>query len=274
MQLRLRNLAVCTSLAMIAALPGVAFSQSGVFDPEEGVNVIFLGAGSAPDFMGSDDNATVPAVVARIYFGDTRRYVQLLGTQLSLNLINSDEWAFGPQVVFRAKRDDDVDNKTVARMKEVDSEAEVGVFISRTWVLNPNDRRNKFALRADIGSGEGEFGTASANLWVPVSPRMVLNFGGGLAYGSNKWTDNYFGVKGTDVALYPSLGGREYKADGGLYDFRLNVGMIYHMTKNWHLGAGFRYSQLQGDAKDSPIVSQEGNKNQYIFGAAIGYAWQ
>ena len=38
--------------------------------------------------------------------------------------------------------------------------------------------------------------------------------------------------------------------------------------------AGFRYAQLQGDAADSPIVTQQGNKDQFIFGAAIGYAWQ
>ena len=273
MQMKLRNLVAVASCALAAAVPGAAFAQAGIFDPQEGVNTIFLGIGSAPDFMGSDDNQVVPAVIARYYFSNTRRYVQLLGPQLSLNLLNNEDWQFGPQLVYRAARDDDVDNSVVKQMRKVDSEVEIGLFVARVWKLS-NDPRHRFTLRADFGSGEGEFGTATANLWLPVSPRMMLNFGGGLSYGSSKWTNNYFGVNGSDIALYPSLGGRPYNAGSGMYDFRINAGGIYHINKTWHVGAGFRYSQLQGDAADSPIVTQQGNKNQYIFGAAIGYAWQ
>ena len=268
-----RKILASASLAVAVSAPGAAFSQTGLFSPEEGTNAIFLGVGSAPDFMGSDDNEVVPAIIGRIYFGNSRRYVQLLGPQLSLNLINSEEWQFGPQIVYRRKRDSDVDNSVVKQMQVVDSETEFGVFGAKIWRLS-NDPRHKFGIRADIGSGEGEFGTLTANLWLPVSQRMVLNFGGGLSYGSSKWTNNYFGIHGSDIALYPSLGGQAYNAGSGIYDFRLNAGAIYHMTRNWHLGAGFRYSQLQGDAADSPIVSQQGSKDQFIFGVAVGYAWQ
>ena len=269
----MRRLVAAGSLSLAVSAPGAAMAQAGIFDPQEGVNTIFLGIGSAPDFMGSDDNQAVPAVVGRIHFGNTRRFVQLLGPQLSVNLLNSEEWQLGPQLVYRAKRDSDVDNAVVKQMRELDSEVEFGVFVARTWKLS-NDPRHRFTLRADYGSGEGEFGTATANFWLPVSPQLVLNFGGGVSYGSSKWTNNYFGINGSDIALYPTLGGRPYVAGSGMYDFRLNVGAIYHLTKNWHVGAGYRYSQLQGDAADSPIVTLHGNKDQHIFGAAIGYAWQ
>jgi outer membrane protein len=267
---------ILTALGLGAALslPGGAYAQAGIFDPQDGVNAIFLGIGSAPDFMGSDDNEVVPAIVGRVYFGNSRRFVQLLGPQLSLNLLDNDEWQLGPQVVFRRGRDSDVDNDVVKRMREVDDEAEIGLFVGKTWRLSQNDPRHRFGVRADYASGEGEFGTLTANFWLPVSQRMVLNFGGGLAYGSSKWTNNYFGISGSDVALYPSLGGRSYNAGSGLYDFRLNVGVLYHVSRNWHVGAGLRYSQLQGDAADSPIVTEHGNKDQFIFGAAVGYAWQ
>ncbi len=274
MQAKLRKTLVSLALGGLSSLPGIAQSQVGLFDPQDGVNAIFLGVGSVPDFMGSDENEAVPAIIGRVYLGNSRRYVQLLGPQLSLNLLNSDEWHLGPQIVFRRGRDSDVDNDVVKRMREVDDEVEIGLFVGKTWRLTPNDQRHKFALRADYASGEGEFGTITANYWLPVSPRLVLNFGGGLAYGSSKWTNNYFGISGSDIALYPSLGGQAYNAGSGLYDFRLNAGLIYHINRNWHVGAGFRYSQLQGDAADSPIVTEHGNKDQFIFGAAIGYAWQ
>ena len=273
MRTHMRNLVAAGAFAVTAASSGGVLAQTGLFSPEEGVNAIFLGIGSAPDFMGSDDNQAVPAVIGRMYFGDSRRYVQLLGPQLSVNLLNNEEWQFGPQLVYRAKRDNDVDNPVVARMREVDSEVEIGLFVARVWKLS-GDPRHRFSLRADYGSGEGEFGTLTANVWLPVAQRMVLNLGGGVSYGSSKWTDNYFGVNGSDIALYPSLGGRPYNAGSGMYDFRLNVGALYHLTKNWHIGAGYRYSQLQGDAADSPIVREQGNKDQHIFGIAVGYAWQ
>src|SRR5512139_1074407 len=143
MQAKVRNILVSIGLGTMAALPGVAYSQAGVFDPQDGVNAIFLGVGSAPDYMGSDDYKGVPAVIARVYLGQTRRFVQLMGPQLSLNLIDSDEWQLGPQVVFRAKRDDDVDDKVVKQMKKVDSEVEFGLFVGKTWRLS-NDQRHKF----------------------------------------------------------------------------------------------------------------------------------
>lgn len=259
--------------AFAALLSGPVVAQTSFLNPQEGVNGIIVGVGSAPDFMGSDDNKAVPAVMARIYLGQTRRYVQLLGTQLSLNLLNSEGWQLGPQLNFRSKRDSDVDDPVIARMRPVDSEVEAGIFVGHTWRLS-GDPRHRFGLRADVQSGEGSFGTATANLWWPVSKAVVLNLGGGFAYASGKWTDHYFGVNGTDIALFPSLGGAPYVAGSGIYDFRFNAGAVIHLSPKWHVGVGMRYQQLQGDAADSPIVKQRGNRDQFIFGAAVGYVWQ
>jgi len=273
MQHKKQSLIAFATSALALWWAGPACSQTSFLNPQEGVNAVIVGVGSAPDFMGSNDNKAVPAIMARVYLGDTRRYVQLLGPQLSLNLINSEEWQFGPQLVFRAKRDDDVDNPVVARMRPLDSKVEAGAFLGRTWRLS-DDPRHRFGLRADIQAGEGTFATATANLWLPVSRAVVLNLGGGFSYANSKWTNHYFGVNGTDIALYPSLGGTPYNAGGGVYDVRVNAGAVIHLDPKWHLGLGLRYQRLQGDAASSPIVSQQGNKDQYVFGAALGYAWQ
>lgn len=270
---RLKKLIAASGLALATGMPGAAFAQAGIFDMQEGVNVVFLGVGSAPDFMGSDDNEMVPAIMGRMHFGKTRRFIQLMGPQLSLNLIDSEEWQFGPQLIFRPKRDSDVDSPVVRRMREVDSEVEAGAFIARSWKLS-SDPRHKVNVRADLQVGEGTFGTVTANIFFPASQQLVLNFGGGISYANDKWTNHYFGINGTDIALYPTQGGRPYNAGGGVYDFRLNAGAIYHLSKSWHVGGGLRYAQIQGDAKDSPIVSQQGNRDQWIFGVAVGYAWQ
>lgn len=257
---------------LLSALPGVAFSQSA-FDPEEGVNVFALGVASAPDYIGSDDTKAVPAIVARAYFSG-KRYVQLLGPQLSLNLINDDVFQFGPQVLFRAKRDSDVDDEVVKQMRTVDENVEGGIFAAAVWKIN-GDNRHRFGIRADWqGSSDGEEGTITMNYFRPLSSTIVLNLGGGIGFSNDKWARNYFGVSGTDVNLFPSLGGNAYVPKGGVNDYRANIGIIAHLQPQWHLFTGVRYQKLRGDVSDSPIVSERGDKNQWIYGVALGYAWQ
>jgi outer membrane protein len=42
----------------------------------------------------------------------------------------------------------------------------------------------------------------------------------------------------------------------------------------WFAGAGAFYQRLTGDAADSPIVTQRGDRNQWTVGGGIGYAWR
>jgi outer membrane protein len=48
---------------------------------------------------------------------------------------------------------------------------------------------------------------------------------------------------------------------------------MLHLSPKYHLGAGLMYSRLVGDAADSPIVSQEGSKNQWVYGVGALFAW-
>jgi outer membrane protein len=48
---------------------------------------------------------------------------------------------------------------------------------------------------------------------------------------------------------------------------------IFHLSRKWHPAGGVLYSRLLGDASDSPIVSDRGSKNQWIFGAELVYGW-
>lgn len=272
--IRKRGALFATScVALFAVLPGAAFSQVAFFDPQEGLNIVALGVGSAPDYIGSADNEAALGPMARYYFSD-KRYIQLLGPQLSLNLLNDEVWQFGPQLLWRFERGSDVDDPVVKRMRQIDSAVEAGVFVAATWKIGA-DPRERFGIRADIQAGENGYeGTLTANYFLPVAKTVVLNFGGGMGFTNDKWARTYYGVEGSDVALFPSLGGREYKPDGGVNDYRVNVSALMHLSPNWHLGVGARYQRLQGDAADSPIVEERGSQDQLIYGAAIGYVWQ
>jgi len=56
-------------------------------------------------------------------------------------------------------------------------------------------------------------------------------------------------------------------------DVRGWAAAMYHLSQNWHLGAGALYSRLLGDAADSPLVAERGFKNQWISGVMALYAW-
>ena len=262
------RLLVCSAVALLAGLPGLGYSQVAFVDPQEGVNLLSLGIGSAPDYMGSDDYKAAIAPVGRYYFSG-KRFIQLLGPQISLNLSNDEIFQFGPQLLFRFKRDSDVEDAVVKRMRPVDSAAEGGVFVGANWKLG-NDPRHRFGVRADIQTGSnGTEGTLTANFFLPVSRAVVLSMGGGLGYSNDKWARTYYGVTGSDTALLPA-----YDAQGGVNDYRVNVGAIVHLSPQWHVALGARYLQLRGDAADSPIVNQRGSRDQWVYGAALSYAWQ
>lgn len=257
----------------LMAIPGIASAQVALFDPEEGINIASLGVGKAPDYMGSNHSKAAIAPLARIYFGG-QRYVQLLGPQLSVNLLSDDTWQFGPQVLYRLKRGDSVHDPVVAKMTEIKGTAELGVFGSGSWKLSA-DPRNRIGVRADIQSGKnGAEGTLTGNYFLPVAKAVVLNVGGGMGYTNSKWAKTYFGVAGKDIALYPSLAGAAYAPKSGVYDLRVNFGAIVHLSPSWHLGAGARYQELQGDYAKSPLVAERGNRNQWVYGLAVGYVWQ
>lgn len=262
------RLLMCSAIALAAGSPGFSYSQVAFVDPQEGINLLSLGIGSAPDYMGSDDYKGAIAPVGRYYFSG-KRYIQVLGPQISLNLSGDDVFQFGPQLLFRFKRDSDVDDPVVKRMRPVDSAVEGGIFVGANWKLS-NDPRHRFGVRTDIQTGSnGTEGTLTANYFLPVSRAVVLNFGGGIGYSNDKWARTYYGVTGTDTALLPA-----YNAQGGVNDYRVTFGAIVHLSPQWHVALGARYQQLRGDAADSPIVTQRGSRDQWIYGAAVGYAWQ
>jgi outer membrane scaffolding protein for murein synthesis (MipA/OmpV family) len=256
------------------AFAPAAHSQGFVPEFQEGINFIGLAVGAAPDYSGSDDYMGGIAPYGRyLYSGE--RYVQLLGPELTVNLVNDRNWRLGPVVRYRFGRDDDVDDKVVKEMREIDDTTEVGVFIGYRAQLSANPL-HQVSFAADVltdtgDTHEGTTASARVNYFHPFSERLIGNIGVGIAYGSDDFTQTYFGVTGSDVALYPSLGGRPYEASGGLTGVRIPFGVTTPLSPQWMLSAGGRYERLLGDAEDSPIVDERGDANQWFFGLGAAY---
>jgi MipA family protein len=261
-------------LALGLATAGAACADSFVPELAEGINFIGLAAGSVPDYMGSKDNTGGVAPYGRYYFsGD--RYVQLLGPELTVNLLDSKSWRVGPIVRYRFGRDDDVSDKVVKRMRPIDDTVEAGLFVAYRHQLSANPLHQvtfNANLVADTGDTyNGTYTSVAANYFHPFAEHWMANIGIGASYGSSDFNQTYFGVTGSDIALYPSLGGKPYKPSSGVVGVTIPFGVTTLLSKQWAVSGGGRYQRLQSEAEDSPIVSDRGDANQWMFGIGAAY---
>lgn len=279
--LKLRCKTMAAAAAMLVAQSGIAQDMIP-FEFQDRINVVGLGLVAVPDFYGSADNEGAAAPIVRYWFaGD--RYVQLLGPELTLNLVDRKDFRAGPVIRVRGRRDDDVDDEVVKRMRPIASTTEVGAFAQYHLYLDPGQPLHKLVFEADIVGNTGDTyngatGNLSVNYIYPFQKSMVGNktigsIGFGMFFASSSFNRAYFGVTGTDVALFPTLGGRQFEPDSGMTSIKIPFSLTMQVDKQWLVTVGGRYERLLGDAKDSPIVENRGDANQWALGAAVSYAF-
>lgn len=264
-------------LALVAALSALSLQASAQSFVELDTipTVIGIGIGTVPDYRGSDDNQGAIAPFFRHTFTGSQRYIQLNATELSLNLIDSQQFRLGPVLNYHFGRDDDIDDPVVKLMRPIDETVEAGVFGEIAWVDRGNPR-NRLILGATLlsdigGESDGMRLRLNARYWRQVSPAVDLHIGGGLIYADSDYTNHYFGVTPQNVG---TSGLPFYTAGSGVNEYYLTLGALAYFTRNWIGLAGVRLSQISGDGKDSPIVSDRGDKSQFIGGIGIGYMWR
>lgn len=271
--------ALTVTAAMLLSQAAFAQEEMSEFElPNEKINFIGLGVASVPDYYGSSTNKGSALPLARYTFSRDR-YVQLLGPELTLNLIESKVWRAGPLLRSRQRRDDDVDDEVVKRMRPIASATELGVFASYHLYLD-TEPLHKVVFYGDVVSNTTDVYTgATGNLRVTyyhpfsrwINRPSVGSIGLGLFFASEGFNRTYFGVTGSDVALYPSRRGAAFLPESGLTSVKIPFSVTTQLQRNWLLTVGGRYERLLGDAKDSPLVEERGDPNQWGLGLAVSY---
>ncbi len=237
-------------------------------------NVIGMGVGALPDYRGSDDYTWGVAPSFRYTFEDKERFIQLVGNELSANLLDNERFHVGPLLNYTFGRDDDVDDPQVSRMQEIDDTIEVGAFADFVLMRSEN-LRDRFILGVkvfqDVGNeSDGFRANINARYWKMVAKPVDINITVGAFYQDDDWSDHYFGVNADNVG---TSGLPFFTADGGVNEYYLILGGVLYLSKNWIVGAGVRGSIIAGDPADSPIVDQCGDSTQWIGGIGIAYAF-
>jgi outer membrane protein len=260
----------CASIAALAACAVDARAQA-IVEVDSAPTQLGLGIGSVPDYMGSKNNTGAIAPLFRYTFSDGYRYISWAGTQASLNLLSSRTFRLGPVLNFHAGRDDDVEDEQVKRMKEIDSTVEGGAFGEMVFA-DPSNKRNRTIIGATFLTAAGrERARLGARWWHQVAPQWDIHLGAGLVYGSTAYNDYYFGVNAGNrgTSTLPN-----YTAGNGTNEGYLTLGAAYYIDRSWMAVGGVKLARLTGDAKDSPIVAERGDKNQASFLLGGIYQWR
>jgi len=265
---------VVLALTFTLTMGSLAQAQQSPFTIDNVPNIVGLAVGVAPDYWGSDDSQGVGAPFFRWTFDGEERYLQLLATQLSFNVMDDPTWQFGPILNYRMGRDDDVDDDLVKRMAEIKGTTELGIMGAYVW-RNPSNPRNRFIASAellfDVGDEYGGWlATAGVRYWYQVNKPIDVMIGLGTTYGNSDFMNTYFGVSSADAAV---TGLSQFDAGSGLRDINIPASLVFHFSEQWHLAAGVKYFMLMGDASDTPITDVRGSDGQLLAGLGLAYSW-
>lgn len=262
-------------VALFTAVAGVMTPRPAVASDAGGDDwrvTIGVGAIAAPEYMGADDmEASVLPLVDiewrdRLFLStrkglggyavnEKRAAQPLLGVFDSYQLGGSVRYAFG--------RDED-DNTRLNGLGDIDDTAELGIF----GELGMGNFVFSGEVYGDVGSGhEGVHGELAAAYRMSVTEKWMVSAGPVAKFGSEDFTDSFFGVNATQAArsVYNT-----YDTDGGFYSVGVDAMSRYSFDENWSLTALAGYSRLVGDAADSPIVEEEG---AFTAGAFVAYTF-
>ena len=236
-------------------------------------NFVGFGIGSTPQWMGAKDKVTGFAPAARMQLSGAR-FVELYGPFVDVNLLDSPYWEFGPMLAYRVGRKD-VDDPVVNTLPPIDGGVEAGLFAGAHYV---NTQGVPWRVRAGVsvltGVGGGATGTnvtPYASFWMPLGSTVFVGVGAGFTWASSGFMQQRFGVAPADAAV---SGLPAFTAGSGVRQFYAWPAIVWRFSPQWFLAGGAFYQRLTGDAADSPIVSQRGDRNQWTVGGGIAYSWR
>ena len=253
------------ALLSISATAPLHAAQSDANKPS---GFFVLGAGTLPDYEGSNDYGYIPFISGSVSY---KGYdLSLAGPTFNLNVSNNDAIKYGPSLSYSFGRDDDVDSAAVSRMTEIDGTLEVGAFVSFPFkeILMPHDSFSvDFDVLTDTGNAhKGTLLNAGTSYKYFLNKALQLGASLSTTYADSNYTQTYFGVDAIDASL---SGLPEYEASAGFKNINLVFNSLIRLSETHGISGILRYTRLIGDVADSPLVAQEGSENQVFFG--IGY---
>lgn len=259
-----------TATAATLLLVDSASAQSANTDPSGLRGDIVTGIAVIPEYEGADHYTLIPLANGRVSLD--KRYIEIEGVTARINVLNSDVIELGPVANLTFGRDRKIDSAAVARLGVIDDAFEVGGFAALNLPVGESGKV-RLAVQAvqDVSSvHKGWLGQASAGYVLQASPRLSLSASASATYASGEYARTYYSVNAAGSA---ASGLPRFDADAGLKDIGVTLGARYQVSERWSVNATGGYKRLLGDFADSPVVSQQGDANQWFAGVGISFSF-
>lgn len=138
-------------------------------------------------------------------------------------------------------------------------------------------RIGALTLSADVDRAIGEHDGVIIDVslrystrYMGLGPPLILSFGPQITYTDDSYTQAYFGI---DAAQSERSGLSVYEAGGGVNRAGVAATVILPVTRRWTSTLIVNLSRQQGDAADSPIVTERGDDFQPFVGLGLSYSF-
>lgn len=121
-----------------------------------------------------------------------------------------------------------------------------------------------------FGSGNGRDGLVldlGAGWSTSLSPSLLLGLGASASWANAAYLQEFFGI---DANQAVRSGYAPYAPKSGIRDARVSASLVYRIDATWSLTGSVTYTELQGDARSSPIVRDTGTTSALV---ALSYSF-
>ncbi len=224
----------------------------------------------SPTYEGADEYGFSIFPNIEVSYSDV--FSASVGRGARYNLINEDNFKFGPLAKPRFGRDEDGgqgpftisgDTDDLLGLGDIDTGGEVGAFFEYSI--------EKLRIAGEILQGFGAHDGIVGELSLMYSDRagpLIYSFGPRVKYGGDDYVETYFGINPTQSA---ASGLPVYEAGGGITSYGIGLTLIQPINRKLSYVIFAGYDQIAGDAADSPIVADLGDETQLGIGFAISY---
>lgn len=227
------------------------------------------GAMYAPDYEGSNDYKVMPIPIVELSWRDRIRLTTKGGPGIVATPFATDALKVDLGVRYDFGRDEG-DNDALKGLGDLEGGA---VAVARLgYEIGPVE----FGLEVarDLGGDrDGLVATVEAEYAVRLlDGRARLSVTPHVTWADDNYMSNSFGITAAQATRSARRYAR-YDAGAGVKDTGIAVGVGYTVTDSVYAMGRLDYSQLLGDAADSPLVKRDGSADQFSALLGLSYRW-
>lgn len=224
----------------------------------------------SPAFLGSKDYVLSVFPDLRASYGD--KFFASVPEGIGYNLINDSGWKIGPLAKIRFSRNAESggspfqivgESKALQGMGNIDSAIENGVFLQYEF----SKIRSRLEMRRGFGGHSSFIGDLNISYFNRRGP-ISFNFGPKATFAGSNFIQTYYGI---NAAQSQKTGLAQYQADSGIVSYGIGGSLLAPISKNTALNFLLSFDRLGNQLRNSPLIKERGNNQQFTFGAGYSY---